>query len=79
MGEPREPLTNDALEVWRRQLSPDITAEEARQCDENLIGFFHVLLEWDAAEQKLTGRRAEARNALGSPEHEHATKMEEPD
>jgi len=40
------------FEVWQRRTSKELNVEDARQIAENVAGFFQILLEWEAAEQK---------------------------
>jgi len=57
-GEPEERSTDDlldrAIEVFKSRTKRKLTREDGRQAIENLVGFFGVLAEWDAAEQAAT-------------------------
>ena len=37
------------LDIWRRRASVLITREDARRMAENVAGFFHTLIEWEAS------------------------------
>jgi len=50
-------LIEDARRVFQRQAGRDVTAEDARQMLENLIGFFTVLNDWDRAQARDTTDR----------------------
>ncbi len=39
------------LRLWQPQASRTLSQEDARAIVENLVGFFHVLAEWDAQER----------------------------
>jgi len=45
-------LLDQALQIWQPSASSELTQEDARQIAENLVGFFHLLLEWDEAERR---------------------------
>lgn len=42
-------LIERTLEVWQPRAVRQLTREDARQMVENIAGFFHLLLVWDAA------------------------------
>ena len=39
------------LRLWQPRASRTLSQEDARAIVENLVGFFHVLAEWDAKER----------------------------
>ena len=41
-------IINGTLKVWQPRSSNYLTCEDARQIAENFIGFFQLLLQWDA-------------------------------
>jgi len=41
------------LELWSRRSARPLTEEDAREIDENMTGFFRVLLEWKAKKRAL--------------------------
>ncbi len=46
------------LEVWQPRTSRTLTEEDARQIEENVSGFFCLLMRW-SEEEKLSGARSE--------------------
>lgn len=49
-------LVEDARRIFQRRTGRKLTAEDARQILENLIGFFSILHEWDRAGASETRR-----------------------
>jgi len=43
-------LVEDARRIFQKRTDRKLTAEDARQILENLVGFFSVLHEWDRAD-----------------------------
>ncbi len=41
----------ETLQVWEPIAGRKLTREDARQIRENLVGYFQLLIEWDAAEK----------------------------
>jgi hypothetical protein len=50
--EARAELLRKTLALWQPRTSRRLSEEDARQCLENMVGFFRVLHEWDMAEKK---------------------------
>jgi hypothetical protein len=50
--EARAKLLDRTLEVWQPRTSRKLTREDARQINENVNGFFRILLEWEMASQQ---------------------------
>ena len=51
MRETSPNLIDGTLAVWQPRVSRRLSREDARQINENLVGFFRVLQEWSAREQ----------------------------
>lgn len=45
----------DTLAFWQPRTTRKLTEEDARQINENVIGFFRVLREWDRADRIAEG------------------------
>ena len=60
-------LRDQALQIWQPGAPRELTQEDARQIAENLVGFFHLLLEWDEAERR-SGRVTSEGRSKGSLE-----------
>jgi hypothetical protein len=43
------------LDVWRARSQRDLTYEDARQINENVVGFFRILVEWESKEKWFQG------------------------
>lgn len=41
-------LIEQTLRVWQPHTDRELTLEDAREIIENISGFFHLLLTWDA-------------------------------
>jgi len=52
MRQSQQQLIERTLEVWQPRTPRTLTTEDARQIAENVVGFFGVLLEWEAAESE---------------------------
>jgi hypothetical protein len=61
MRETKEQFIGRTLEVWQPRTSKLLTPEDARQVVENVAGFFRILTEWDAAEQRTASQIAETK------------------
>jgi len=59
MRKTKEQFIGRTLEVWQPRASKLLTPEDARQIAENVTGFFHILAEWDAAEQHTMSQIAQ--------------------
>src|SRR5436190_18036951 len=44
-------IVDQAIAFWAQHATRPSSCEDARQIQENLIGFFGLLAEWDAAEK----------------------------
>ena len=48
MEQAYDQVIDRTLKVWQPRSSSNITREDARQIAENFVGFFQLLLQWDA-------------------------------
>ena len=46
-------------ETWQPRAACSLSDEDAREIAENVMGFFRLLLEWEAREKEQTAREAE--------------------
>lgn len=64
------PITPEFLlqtkSVWRKYSSSKLTQEDCRQVLENAAGFFGVLAEWQAAEERKHDRLSEHKSSVAS-------------
>ena len=44
-------LVRHAVAFWEQRLGRTVTAEEAREMIENVVGYFTLLAKWDSAEK----------------------------
>ena len=55
MSAPEEPATPDRIqrtrELWEPLYGHALSDEDCRQINENLVGFFRVLIRWDEAKR----------------------------
>ena len=49
MRKNRDELIDKTLIAWQPRTSRKLSREDAREITENVLGFFSLLLEWDAA------------------------------
>ncbi len=42
-------FVDETLDFWQPRLSNELTREDARRLGENLLGFFRILIDWDAS------------------------------
>ena len=47
----KSPLVEETIQLWQPRASRLLTAEDARQMVENVVGFFATLQGWSAAAQ----------------------------
>lgn len=52
MSEPTEPFLEQTRRFWQEQMDRPLSVEDARQITANVTGFFQVLAEWAAAEDR---------------------------
>jgi hypothetical protein len=52
MDDANNNLTRKTFRVWRPRVSDNLSEEDARKIAESVAGFFTVLLEWEARENK---------------------------
>jgi hypothetical protein len=45
----KSPLVEETIQLWQPRASRLLTAEDARQMAENIVGFFKTLQVWSAA------------------------------
>jgi hypothetical protein len=45
-------FTDDTVKFWQSFMRREVSREDARQIAENVSGFFRVLVDWDATEQR---------------------------
>jgi hypothetical protein len=43
---------NQTLEFWQSRTPIELSRDDARQITENITGFFQVLFEWEAADNR---------------------------
>jgi hypothetical protein len=43
-------LDQKTISPWERYYGQAVSSEEARSIEENIVGFFSVLADWDAAD-----------------------------
>jgi len=55
MDEAKQNLIRNTLGVWQPRINGVLSDEEARKIAENTVGFFTLLLEWEAREQENQG------------------------
>lgn len=55
MDEAKQNLISNTLGVWQPRINGVLSEEEARKIAENTVGFFTLLLEWEAREQENQG------------------------
>ncbi len=60
MDEAKDNLIHRTVGVWEPRFNRRLSAEEARKIAENTVGFFTVLLEWEAREQENHGTETDA-------------------
>jgi hypothetical protein len=48
----REELLARTLQVWQPYTERELTVEDARQIIENMVGFFDLLIAWNARHQE---------------------------
>ena len=46
-------------ETWQLRAGRNLSDEDAREIAENVMGFFRLLLEWEAREKERTAREAD--------------------
>jgi len=59
---------NQAMEFWQERTSRLLNQEDSRQICQNACGFFDVLAEWAAAEQRDMGDDGCAVEGSDSPD-----------
>ncbi len=47
-----------AVAVWQARTTRQLTEEDGREIAHNLVGFFSLLREWDAAQRQAADDRA---------------------
>jgi len=52
MDEAKTNLIGNTLGIWQPRVNGVLSEEEARKIAENTVGFFTVLLEWEARDQE---------------------------
>jgi hypothetical protein len=52
MDEAKQTLIRNTLGVWQARVNGILSEEEARKIAENTVGFFTVLLDWEARDQE---------------------------
>jgi hypothetical protein len=52
MGETRNNFLESTRQFWQSRTERQLTIEDARQIAENVVGYFRLLLEWQAAERR---------------------------
>jgi hypothetical protein len=52
MDEAKDKLIRSTLRVWQPRINYRLSEEDARKIAENMAGFFTVLLEWQARDEK---------------------------
>jgi hypothetical protein len=51
-------LVNHTVGVWQQRNARRLSPEDAREVINNVVGFFTLLSEWEAAEQNRNGGEA---------------------
>jgi hypothetical protein len=59
MGKSKNNLILRTVEVWQPRAGQSLSDEEARETAENIVGFFNLLLEWEAAEKEIRDSKAD--------------------
>jgi hypothetical protein len=54
MPENKAKFVGQTLAVWQPRSTRELTIEDGREIAENVTGFFRILSEWDAADQRTS-------------------------
>jgi hypothetical protein len=65
-------LVNRTVSLWQSRAPRDLSAEDARQIAENIVGFFTILSEWSRSEiSSAANDDALNLKADGAASHQH--------
>jgi hypothetical protein len=64
MRETNSQFVDRTLEVWKPRTSRALTNDDAHQITENIIGFFTILMEWEAIEKHATNEITKSESPL---------------
>ena len=63
-GASRPEVIAQTLAFWQPRTKRRLTSEDAREINQNLTGFFNILLEWDRADRAKRHRSKAHRKSL---------------
>jgi hypothetical protein len=65
MRETKSQFVDRTLEVWKPRTSRALTSDDAHQITENIMGFFAILMEWEAIEKHASNEIAKSETPFG--------------